>query len=282
MKEKVINIAANDDSYTADIKRKLIRVLTENGYDYYEGFNEDAQYNITVGGDGAFLRGVRESNFSQIPFIGVNTGTLGFYPEITPENLENFVINYRAENYTINPVNLIECEIVTANLSDKIYAVNDIILKRKDMKTIHLNVFIASNHLEKISGDGLIISSPLGSSAYSKSAGGSLVYPSLKTLQITPLSPILSNAYRCLECSIIVPPEFKIAIYPERREDYCLTILADGEIFEYDEMEHVLFRTSMKVVNRLSTGTFNYWNVIKEKFLLFVIAFNKHSAASLL
>jgi NAD+ kinase len=267
MKEKVINIAANDDVYTADIKKRLIKVLTENGYDYYEGFKEDAQLNITVGGDGAFLRSVRESNFSQIPFIGVNTGTLGFYPEITPENLENFIINYRAGNYKINPVNLIECEIVSANLSNKIYAVNDIILKRIDMKTLHLNVFIASNHLEKISGDGLIISSPLGSSAYNKSVGGSLVYPSLKTLQITPLSPILSNAYRCLECSIIVPPEFEIAIYPERREDYCLAILADGEIYEYDDMEHVLFRTSKKVINRLSTGTFNYWNVIKEKFL---------------
>ncbi len=267
MNEKVINIAANDDSYTADIKRKLIRILTENGYSYYEGFNEDAQLNITIGGDGAFLRGVRESNFSPIPFIGVNTGTLGFYPEITPEKLGNFIINYRAGNYKINPVNLIECEIMTARLTDKIYAVNDIILKRKDMKTIHLNVFIASNHLEKISGDGLIISSPLGSSAYSKSAGGSLVYPSLKTLQITPLSPIMSNAYRCLECSIIVPPEFEIAIYPERRDDYYLAILADGEIFEYDELEHVHFRTSTKVVNRLSTGTFNYWDVIKEKFL---------------
>lgn len=267
MKDKVINIAANDDSYTVEIKRKLIKILTENGYNYYEGFSEKGQLNITIGGDGAFLRGVRESNFSRIPFIGVNTGTLGFFPEITPENLENFIINYRAGNYTINSINLIECEIITAQSTNKIYAVNDIILRRKDMKTIHLNVFIASNHLEKISGDGLIISSPLGSSAYNKSAGGSLVYPSLKTLQITPLSPILSNAYRCLECSIIVPPEFEIAIYPERRDDYNFAILADGEVYDYDEIEHVHFRTSIKKINRLSTGTFNYWNVIKEKFL---------------
>lgn len=267
MRNKVINIFSNDDSYTYDIKNKLIKILTENGFNYCENFCEDGQLNITIGGDGAFLRGVRESNFSQIPFIGVNTGTLGFFPEITPENLENFVLNYRAGNYKINSVNLIESKIVTARSADTIYAVNDIILKRKDMKTIHLNVFIAQNHLEKISGDGLIISSPLGSSAYSKSAGGSLVYPSLKTLQITPLSPILSNAYRCLECSIIVPPEFEIDIYPERRDDYYVVILADGEVFEYDEIEHVHFRTSAKTINRLSTGTFNYWNVIKEKFL---------------
>lgn len=267
MKDKVINIAANYDSYTLEIKHKLIEILKDNGYKYYDGFCDEGELNITIGGDGAFLRGVRESKFSSTPFIGINTGTLGFYPEIAPENLESFILDYKSENYTVNTINLIESEIFTAGRSEKIYAVNDIILKRKDMKTIHLDVVIASHHLEKISGDGLIISSPLGSSAYNKSAGGSLVYPSLKTLQITPLSPIISNAYRCLDCSIIVPPEFEISIYPERKEDYYVALLADGEIFEYDEIEYVHFRTSKKVIKRLSTGTFNYWNVIKEKFL---------------
>lgn len=267
MKSKVINIASNRDDYTLEIKERLINILQQHGYDYHDGFSSKGELNITIGGDGAFLRSVRESNFSTIPFIGINTGTLGFYPELTPENMENFVSDYAAGNYTINSVNLIESEIFSSGNSQKIYAVNDIILKRKDMKTIHMDVYIASNHLEKISGDGLIISSPLGSSAYNKSAGGSLVYPSLKTLQITPLSPIISNAYRCLDCSIIVPPEFEISIYPERKEDYYVTLLPDGEAIEYDELEYVHFRTSKKVIKRLSTGSFNYWNVIKDKFL---------------
>lgn len=267
MKNKVINIAANNDDYTLEIKKNLISILEKHGYDYSDSFSDKAELNITIGGDGAFLRGVRESNFSDIPFIGINTGTLGFYPEITPENLEVFISDYKSNKYAINNINLIESEICAEGNSQKIYAVNDIILKRRDMKTIHMNVYIASNHLEKISGDGLIISSPLGSSAYNKSAGGSLVYPSLKTLQITPLSPIISNAYRCLECSIIVPPEFEVAVYPERKEDSCIALLADGEDIEYEKLEYVRFRTSKKVIKRLSTGSFNYWNVIKDKFL---------------
>lgn len=267
MKDKLINIAANYDSYTLEIKQKLIEILKDYGYSYYDGFCEDAELNITIGGDGAFLRGVRESNFSRIPFIGINTGTLGFYPEITPENMESFIHDYKEGKFSVTNVNLIESEIITTGPAEKIYAVNDIILKRKDMKTIHLDVYIASNHLEKISGDGLIISSPLGSSAYNKSAGGSIVYPSLKTLQLTPLSPIISNAYRCLDCSIIVPPEFEITIYPEGKNDYYFALSADGEMYEYDGIECVHFRTSKRVIKRLSTGTFNYWNVIKEKFL---------------
>jgi NAD+ kinase len=272
MNDKVINIASNQEPYTLEIKSKLIDMLNSNGYICNEGFNSKAELNITIGGDGAFLRGVRDSNFSKIPFVGINTGTLGFYPEITPENMEKFIENYKNENYTINEVNLIESEIfkkgcLENRCSEKLYAVNDIIIKRKDMKTIHLNVYIDSNHLQTISGDGLIISSPMGSSAYNLSAGGSLVYPSLKTLQIMPLSPIISNAYRCLTCSIIVPPQFEVKIFPERKDDYFITLLADGVPFEIDGLENIRFRTSKKTIKRLTTGTYNYWNVIKEKFL---------------
>lgn len=267
MKDKVINISSNHDEYTLKIKERLIELLNKNGFKYNDGFSEEAELNITIGGDGSFLKAVRDSNFSNTPFVGINTGTLGFYPEISPGKVENFITDYISGNYTINSVNLIECEISAGGRKEIKYAVNDIVLKRKDMKTIHLNVYIASNHLEKISGDGLIISSPLGSSAYNKSAGGSLVYPSLKTLQITPLSPIISNAYRCLECSIIVPPEFEISIFPEREVDYYVAIMADGFVFEYDQLESITFSTSKKAINRLTTGKFNYWNVIKDKFL---------------
>jgi len=267
MKDKVINIATNMEPYTLEIKSKLINMLNFYGYKCSEGFNPKAELNITIGGDGSFLRGVRNSNFSKIPFVGINTGTLGFFPEITPENMENFIIDYKNENYTINEVNLIESEIFKNSCSEKIYAVNDIVIKRKDMKTIHLDIFIDSNHLQTISGDGIIISSPMGSSAYNLSAGGSLVYPSLKTLQITPLSPIISNAYRCLTCSIVVPPEFEVKLFPERKDDYFITFLADGVPYEIDSIEYAGFRTSKKVIRRLTTGTYNYWNVIKEKFL---------------
>ena len=111
MKSKVINIASNRDDYTLEIKDRLINILQQHGYDYHDGFSSKGELNITIGGDGAFLRSVRESNFSTIPFIGINTGTLGFYPELTPENLESFVSDYAAGNYTINSVNLIESEI---------------------------------------------------------------------------------------------------------------------------------------------------------------------------
>ena len=65
MKDKVINIASNNDEYTLEIKERLINLLRKNGYDYFDGFSKHGELNITIGGDGAFLRGVRESNFSK-------------------------------------------------------------------------------------------------------------------------------------------------------------------------------------------------------------------------
>lgn len=264
---RIINIASNQESYTLEIKNKLINMLNDNGFICYEDFNPEAELIITIGGDGAFLRAVRDSDFSNIPFVGINTGTLGFFPEIKPENLETFIENYKNKNYAIDEINLIECEIKNDNNVTKIYAVNDIVIKRKDMKTIHLKVFIDSNHLETISGDGIIISSPMGSSAYNFSAGGSLVYPSLKTLQITPLSPIISNAYRCLNCSVIVPPEFEVKILTEKYNDCYITFLADGVAYEICQTESARFHTSKKTIKRLITDNYNYWSVIKEKFL---------------
>jgi NAD+ kinase len=91
MNDKVINIASNQEKYTLEIKNKLMNMLHDNGYKCSEKFNPKAELNITIGGDGAFLRGVRDSRFSKIPFVGINTGTLGFYPEITPENMEKLL-----------------------------------------------------------------------------------------------------------------------------------------------------------------------------------------------
>lgn len=267
MADKVINILANMEPYSQKIKAKLKDILTSKGYEPTDGFSPDGILNITVGGDGAFLHAVRSSGFSDIPFIGINTGTLGFFPEITPENVDKFIDDYEKGRYEINEVNIIECVVKHEKEFKTIYAVNDIAIKRKDTKTVHLDVFIDNNYLETISGDGIIISSPMGSSAYNYSAGGSLVYPSLKTIQITPLLPLISNAYRCLNSSVIVPPEFIVRIQPEYRDSYVIAFYADGVPYEFEHIDSARFFTSKKTIKRLTTGKYNYWNVIKEKFL---------------
>lgn len=264
---RIINCFPNLESYSQDINNNLKKILVSEGFTPYDGFNKDAELNISIGGDGAFLHAVRKSSFSDIPFIGINTGTLGFFPEISPDNIHNFIKLYKSSQYQINEINIIECIVHGKNSIFTTYAVNDIAIKRRDMKTAHLDMYFNNNYLQTVSGDGVIVSSPLGSSAYNYSAGGSLVYPSLKTLQIMPLSPLISNAYRCLNSSLIVPPEFEVKIVPESEKDYILTLVVDGITYDFENISSIVFFTSVKTIKQLTVGEYNYWNVIKDKLL---------------
>src|SRR6056297_2088916 len=267
MSSKIINIIKNSKEYSLEIAEHLKEELEKCGYITTYEFSPEAELCISVGGDGSFLKSVRDNNFPQIPFIGVNTGTLGFYPELSPEDIDFFVREYNKGNYSLNKLNLLKGEIHSENCKDEIYAINDISIKNEICKAIHLAVFIDGNHLQTISGDGVIISTPMGSSAYNYSAGGSLVYPSLNTMQITPIAPLISNAYRCLSSGVIVPPKTKIEIKPELDYMDSAVLCVDGENCVMDKLQKCDFFISDKTITILSLGTFNYWKVIKEKFL---------------
>ncbi|MFW5799885.1 MAG: NAD(+)/NADH kinase [Spirochaetota bacterium] len=267
MSSKIINIIRNTKKYSLEIAEHLKKEFDKYGYKTTYEFNPEAELCISVGGDGSFLKSVRDNNFPQIPFIGVNTGTLGFYPELSPKDIGFFIKEYSKDNYSLNKLNLLKGEIHSGNCTNEIFAINDISIKNEICKAIHLSVLIDDNYLQTISGDGVIISTPMGSSAYNYSAGGSLVYPSLNTMQITPIAPLISNAYRCLSSGVIVPPKTKIIIKPEPDYIDSAVLCTDGESCIMNNLQRCDFFISDKTITILSLGTFNYWKVIKEKFL---------------
>lgn len=264
---KIINILTNNKPFSLEIANILKTELEKYNYVIADDYSSEAVLNISVGGDGSFLRSLRNNNFPEIPIIGVNTGNLGFYPKLSPEDISAFAKEYSNGNFVTNKLFLLQCEIYSENETHLVFALNDIAIKGDKAKTIHLDVFIDNNHLETVSGDGIIISTPMGSSAYNYSAGGSIVYPSLNTLQITPIAPLNSNAYRCLASSVIVPPELQIVIVPEYKFIEKVVFNVDGEEISYDKVTHANFLVSKKYINMLSIESFNYWKVIKEKFL---------------
>jgi NAD+ kinase len=267
MSDKIINIITNEIKFSLDISNLLKKELEKYNYIVSDEYSPDAELNISVGGDGSFLRCLHKNNFPSIPIIGMNTGSLGFYPELSPKDITSFAREYHGGNFVINKLNLLQSEICSEKDSYTIYALNDIAIKGDKSRTIHLDVFIDYNHLQTVSGDGIIVSTPMGSSAYNYSSGGSIVYPSLNTMQVTPIAPLNSNAYRCLSSSIIVPPDLHIIIVPEYRYIENVVFSVDGEEINFDKVTHANFSVSKKQINMLSIGSFNYWKVIKEKFL---------------
>jgi len=139
---------------------------------------------ISIGGDGTFLYTARLCDF-QRPLIGINAGSLGFLADINEENLE----------YSLDLINLKKFEIEKRGIlkitttENNFNAVNDIYLNRVGPKLASVLLFYNGNFINEYQGDGLIIATPSGSTAYSLSAGGPIVQPDLRAYIITPICP---------------------------------------------------------------------------------------------
>ncbi|SHH40638.1 NAD+ kinase [Caloranaerobacter azorensis DSM 13643] len=263
----IINIIHNDKKDSIETAEILKKKLIQKGFKITNGYDYTAILNICIGGDGAFLKAVHNYNFPDIPFIGINTGHLGFFQEVSPDKIDNFIDNLVKGKYKIEEIFLVEALICTRTSCIELIGINEIAIKGIESKTIHLDISIDDAYLERLSGDGVIISTPVGSTAYSYSAGGSIVHSSLKTLQITPLAPLNSNVYRALTSSIIVPDNMPIKINPEYRFENSILIVVDGQQHKFDNIVEINFKLSDMTIKMLTLKSKNFWNKIKEKFL---------------
>ncbi len=264
---KIINIISNRNYESRKTAEILSHKLVSNGYKPTLKYDPKAELNICIGGDGAFLRAIHRNAFPDIPFVGINTGHLGFFQELKPKEIDTFIRRYMANDYNTDTLFLVDAKVCTRTKCFYLTGINEIAIKGIKSKVVHLDVLIDNNHLEKYSGDGLIISTPAGSTAYNFSAGGSIVYPSIAMLQITPLAPISSSAYRSLLNSIIVPGESVISIKPEYRYENSILVLNDGMEFRYDDITQIDLTMSDKKIYKLSFNKESYWNNLKTKFL---------------
>lgn len=264
---RIINLISNNNFQSRKTSQLLSEKLKNKGFIIHEKYNFDAELNICVGGDGAFLRAVHRNKFPDIPFVGINTGHLGFFQEISPESIDEFINKYIDNDYIIEKVLLVSAEIKTKDKIFYLTGVNEIVVKGIKSKVVHLEIFLDGNHLQKFSGDGVIISTPVGSTAYNFSSGGSIVYPSLKTLQLTPLSPISSKAYRSLPNSAVVPGDIIISIKPEFRYENSILLINDGMEFIYNNITSIDLKLSDKTITKLNFDKDMYWNNLKSKFL---------------
>ncbi|WP_077370035.1 NAD(+)/NADH kinase [Anaerosalibacter sp. Marseille-P3206] len=266
-KSGIINIIPNNNFDSIKTCEVLTQKLESKGFTIPKEYDANAELNICIGGDGAFLRAVHNNYFSSIPYVGINTGHLGFFQEILPEKIDSFIDNYINDAYFIEEIFLVEANVCTKTDCINLLGINEIVIKGIESKVVHLEVFIDDNHLEKFSGDGLIVSTPVGSTAYNYSSAGCIVYPTLKTLQLTPLSPISSKAYRSLLNSAIIPGDMTIKIKPEYLYENSILIINDGVQNKYDDIVEVSFNMSKTTIFRLVFDKDMYWNNLKSKFL---------------
>lgn len=177
---------------------------------------QDADCMIVLGGDGTVLQAARETKRLHIPIIGVNLGTLGYMTEIEPANLEESLTRLIMGDYTQESRMMLNGKAFLADGSNKEgWALNDIVISRSgSLQIIKFNIYVNGQFLNAYKADGMIVTTPTGSTGYNLSAGGPLIEPRAKLITLTPICPHSLN-----QRSIILSSEDVIEIeIPQWRE----------------------------------------------------------------
>lgn len=200
---------------------------------YFSGYGDldkDVDYFFSIGGDGTFLDGVTIVRDSGIPLVGINCGRLGFMADIAQDEIPQALTDLFAGNFTIEERSLLKLETSRNGLFDEFnFALNEFTVHKKDsasMITIH--TYLNNEYLNSYWADGLIISTPTGSTAYSLSVGGPILIPNTQNFIISPISP-----HNLTVRPIVVPNYHEITLRVEGRSDsYLASLDSRSSIFE--------------------------------------------------
>ncbi|MFR5747425.1 MAG: NAD kinase [Thomasclavelia spiroformis] len=172
-----------------------------NGIMEYNQENPDLV--ISVGGDGTMLLSVHQYLNQNVNFVGVHTGTLGFFTDFQKDEVMELVEAIKSECYHLMPRNLLEVKVKHGKKEDTYFALNEMRIDY-GYTTQVIDVYINDELLEVFRGNGLCVSTPSGSTAYNKSIGGAVIYPGTPLMQLTEVAGIQHNAYRSLGSSLIL------------------------------------------------------------------------------
>lgn len=265
---KIVNVFYNNYNLSKALRDKLEAELKKEKIEVSYDYNPKAAFNIVIGGDGTFINACHDSAFSEIPFIGINTGHLGFYQEIASTDLDIVINAIKNEDKQIQKIKLVECIIKTKDKEYSYYAVNEIVLKAQYAFIINFDMYVNDIFLQSFAGDGVIFSTPSGSTAYSLSAGGSILFQTLNGFQITPIAPIRSSLHRSLDKSLVVPHDTKVKIIPSREREKNKSIISvDGVLKPMKDIEEISIVLSDKSINKVVINPNWYWHNIKDKFI---------------
>ncbi len=265
---KKIYIYANDSETSKRTKKQLKQKLDNSGFVLLPKYTEKADLLVCIGGDGTFLEAIHKFDFPTMPIIGINTGHLGFFQEIMPSMLDDFIFYYTQGRYSIQQLSTVKVRITTDIGTAEHVGLNEVLLKGNSTYSIHLNISIGGSFIERFSGDGLLIATPAGSTAYNYSLGGSIVDPRLKLLQVTPVAPMNTTAYRSFTSSILLPSDLSLGVVPDMNEEKNkLCVVYDGTTAEYENIKEIEVSFSDIHVNLMRFENYDFWTKVKSKFL---------------
>lgn len=259
-----VKLFINDNLKSRNVAEIVLERLKENDFEIAD---DDFDLGIAIGGDGSFLRMVKNCNFnSNCYYVGVNAGTLGFAQDVSIDQIDEFINIINRNIFKCEEIGVQEVEITTDDSVSRHFSLNEMVVRDDNLSVTNLAVKIEDVLLEEYVGDGILVATSFGSTAYNMSLGGSIVYNTFHTLQITPIAPLNSKAYRNLLVPVIVPQEKIITLIPKvNKRD--LIVIIDGDKQKYHNVLKIDTFVSKKTIKILRMSDYDFAKKIGDKFL---------------
>jgi len=232
-----------EENFNNFLQNNIRFTSTIDVFNSYESLKEKADFLISIGGDGTLLKAVTYVRELNIPIMGINTGRLGFISSISATQISDAINDILRKEYTINERTLLQLDTNKNLFKDKNFALNEVAVSKKDTSSmIRIDAFIDDEFLNTYWADGLVISTPTGSTGYSLSCGGPIIVPGTNNIIITPNAPHNLNVR-----PIVINDNSVIKLKVEDRDQIALVSL-DSRSRAFDsETELIIKKTDFKI-----------------------------------
>lgn len=222
----------------------------------------EADFAISLGGDGTLLKTAAWVGSKQIPIMGVNMGRLGFLADVSPDNIDQAIRALHKGDYTIERHTAIQVEASGKGTFANPYALNDIaVLKRDNASMISIDTSIDGEHLVTYQADGLIVSTPTGSTAYSLSNGGPIIMPGADIFCLTPVAPHSLNIR-----PIAIPADSKVELAVSSRTHHYLVAI-DGRSEQCHEQTRLTIQRASHPILIVKQRGRSYIDTLSQKMM---------------
>jgi len=231
-------------------------------FNSYETLRDSADFLFSIGGDGTLLKAITLVRESNIPILGINTGRLGFISSISATEIDDAVNDILKGNYTVNERALLE--LITKNelFKDKNFALNEVAISKKDTSSmVRVDAYVDNEFLNTYWADGIVVSTPTGSTGYSLSCGGPIIMPGTNNIIITPNAPHNLNVR-----PIVINDTSIVKLKVEDRDQLALVSL-DSRSRAFDSDTELIIKKANFKIQLIQPQNNSFTSTIRNKLM---------------
>lgn len=257
----------DDNPKALRVRDRFAQILTAAGHSLAEEPGQ-AQIIASIGGDGTLLTAIARYHHLELPYLGINAGNLGFLQEADEEDLPLVAEFLTAGRYEVQSIPLLAA---WRHESRQLvgYAFNEVVVERAGTRTLKIIMAVDGVEIGTMVGDGVMIASPAGSTAYALAAGGAMMAPTVSALQLVTINPHKSKLASPMPTPIILPPDSLVQFQQAPERPRPARLVLDGRAHSLAVGESITIGRSERVVRLIRLGIHTFWEHVRLKFSTF-------------